>query len=146
MTRIIGDDVARFWSKVQKGDGCWEWNASREKAGYGSFRLGERTVKAHRYAYELVVGPIPEGLHLDHLCRNRGCVNPDHLEPVTHRTNVLRGAGVTAANARKTHCIHGHEFTPDNIVPLPGGGRKCRACQLAANLRHRAKVRERKIA
>mgnify|MGYP001608583411 CR=1 FL=1 len=80
----------RFWAKVLVGDGCWDWQASKTPGGYGSFRAADRTVCAHRFSYELLVGPIPEGLDLDHLCRNKGCVNPEHLEPVTRRENMLR--------------------------------------------------------
>jgi hypothetical protein len=90
--RILGDDESRFLSKVLKHpDGCWEWTAGRSGGpGYGAFSLGQRKVGAHRWSYENFVGPIPEGLELDHLCRNPGCVNPDHLEPVTRSENIRR--------------------------------------------------------
>jgi hypothetical protein len=83
----------RFWRHVVRDPDteCWEWTAARKNGGYGSFAIGKGNVYAHRFAYEMLVGPIPEGLELDHLCRNRGCVNPDHLEPVTRQVNVLRG-------------------------------------------------------
>lgn len=82
----------RFWAKVAKSDGCWQWMAARTPKGYGQFAPHRRHVYAHRYVYELVVGPIPEGLTIDHLCRNRGCVRPDHLEVVTRGENTRRGA------------------------------------------------------
>jgi hypothetical protein len=92
-------DCARFWAKVEKTDGCWFWRARIIATGYGSFSLDGRKVMAHRFAYELLVGPIPEDLELDHLCRVRHCVNPAHLEPVTHRENILRGMRAAAQQA-----------------------------------------------
>lgn len=91
---------------------------------------GCKTVTVHLAIYEFVNGRIPEGCDPDHLCRNRNCINPDHIEVVTHKVNVLRGSGHTAINARKTHCIRGHEFTTDNTISAytNNGGRKCRAC------------------
>ena len=96
----------RFWEKVNKSapNGCWEWTAGLFATGYGGFQYGGRPVAAHRWAYEALVGPIPEGLELDHLCRNRKCVNPAHMEPVTHKENTLRGEGPTAQNAKKQAC------------------------------------------
>lgn len=124
----------RFWEKVDQDgpNGCWIWTGTKNEQGYGRFALfcrPTRQVRAYRYSYELLVGPIPEGLELDHLCRNRGCVNPDHLEPVTHRENTLRGFNPAGMNARKTHCIHGHEFTEKNTIHTKRGGRHCRACK-----------------
>jgi hypothetical protein len=117
---------------VDKTQDCWNWTGALDN-GYGRFQGGPRGSKvhrAHRLAYELLVGPIPEGLVLDHLCRNRRCVNPDHLEPVTNRINVLRGEGWAASRARQTHCIHGHEFTPANTYVDPKRGtRGCRECR-----------------
>jgi hypothetical protein len=87
---------------------------------------------AHRLVYEELVGPIPEGMELDHLCRNTSCVNPAHLEPVPHRVNVLRGVGPTAENAVKTECVNGHPLTGRNLCIRKEGGRKCRTCLYAA--------------
>ena len=123
----------RFWPKVNKTDTCWLWTGSIKEKGYGRFFLNKRKVPAHRVAYELVKGPIPEGLQIDHLCRVRHCVNPDHLEAVTCRTNILRGEGVAAQQHRKTHCKRGHPFTSDNteIVKKNGKpmGRRCIICR-----------------
>lgn len=108
--------------------GCWIWNASLNPGGYGQIctRTGHPAL-AHRVSYELNRGPIPKGLTLDHLCRNRCCVNPDHLEAVTMTLNVLRGIGPTAVNARKTICKRGHALTQDN-VHLWRNMRFCKAC------------------
>jgi len=115
----------RFWAKVEKGK-CWEWRGARSR-GYGCFNDGDRTVIAHRWSYEAARGPIPPGLTLDHLCRNRSCVNPAHLEIVTRKENVLRGVGVTARNASKVACVHGHGFTEENTYHWHGK-RICKAC------------------
>jgi hypothetical protein len=136
--------IERFWTKVDKTDGCWFWTAATTASGYGAIADdGRRMQVAHRVAYELAVGPIPAGLHLDHLCRNRNCVNPAHLEPVTCRTNLLRGETLQAANAAKTHCKRGHEFTPENTgvyVDKRGGEhRRCRECANDAASRSRVR-------
>lgn len=131
---------ARFWSKVRKTETCWEWVAGKDH-GYGIIQAGGRARKAHRLAYEMLVGPIPAGLILDHLCRNRSCVNPAHLEVVTNRENVLRGVGPTAANAAKTHCVRGHAFTPENTIRRRGTQRDCRACKNLWEREQNAKAR-----
>lgn len=133
----------RFWEKVDKGgpDECWPWTAATggSSGAYGvlAFKVNGRTIHqyAHRLAYELEIGPIAEGLEIDHLCRNPICVNPAHLEPVTHRENVLRGEATSAQNARKTHCIHGHLLSGANVAITKLGHRYCRACR---QLRRRA--------
>lgn len=117
-----------FWPKVNKTDSCWLWTAFVHPLGYGKINFNGKTLTAHRVAYELCKGEIPKGLQLDHLCRVRHCVNPDHLEPVTHKVNCLRGISPHAINARKTHCIHGHEFTEDNIYKRKTG-KNCKICQ-----------------
>lgn len=121
----------RFHRKVNYDgpNGCWVWTASQfGDSGYGRISHNNRSRGAHRVAYELYVGPIPEGLTIDHLCRNRSCVNPAHLEAVPIGVNILRGENPAARNARKTHCKWGHEFTPENTGKKTGGGRRCRAC------------------
>lgn len=134
----------RILARFERGAGCWEWDRiSPGSKGYGVVRYEGRQQQAHRAVYQILVGPIPEGLTLDHLCRNRACVRPDHLEPVTMGTNILRGETLAARNAAKTHCPHGHEYTPGNtcIGKLQGGRftcRKCRACQRERNAARRA--------
>lgn len=108
--------------------GCWEWVGARNPLGYGYLHLNQVKTMAYRHVYQLERGPIPEGADLDHLCRNPSCVRPDHLEPVTHRENVLRGTGASARNARKTHCSKGHEFTAANTGRSRRGVRFCRTC------------------
>lgn len=138
---------ARFLAKVEKHDvdceccnGCWHWRASLLASGYGTVHAFGATRRAHRVAYELFVGPIPDGLHLDHLCRNKGCVNPDHREPVTSRENTLRGDTIAAANAAKTHCADGHPFDARNtrIRKDRPGNRECVACERERGLLRRA--------
>lgn len=124
-------ELARFWAKVGDPDpasGCTEWIASTQGQGYGRFRCGVGMRAAHRVAYTIRHGAIPDGMVIDHLCRNPPCVNPDHLEAVTHKVNTLRGNGSAAQQSRKTHCTHGHEFTQENTYHTPSGGRRCRTC------------------
>jgi hypothetical protein len=123
--------IQRFWAKVDKRgeDECWPWLANKLPKGYGTIRIDKRRCYAHRVSYELHRGPIPEGMQIDHLCRNPGCVNPAHLEVVTPRENVLRGNGLSAQNARKTHCPKGHPLVSGNIYRSENG-RRCRECHL----------------
>ena len=127
---------------VEDGDGCWTWRATKSN-GYGRLFIGGRAWPAHRWVYEALVGLIPEGLTLDHLCRNRACVRPDHLEPVTMRENILRGESFAAVNNRKTHCKHGHEFTPENTYVATPAWRGCRTCARDARRKWKSRNRDR---
>lgn len=143
----------RFWAKVELSDSCWNWTGAKHR-GYGQFTLrwwrtadGRwqcQTVRAHRLAYEWLVGLIPDGLTIDHECENRSCVRPGigHCVVRTTRENTLRGNTVSGINSRKTHCIRGHEFTEDNIIRRPSkpNGRECRSC---ANEQRRRRYAER---
>lgn len=120
----------RFWAKVTGGDvdQCWEWTGSRAGGGYGEFYVSkikgkQRKMPAHRWAYETLRVEIPFGLQLDHLCRNRECVNPWHLEPVTHLENNRRGE-----KAHRTHCPAGHGYSSENTYIASRGDRQCRIC------------------
>lgn len=116
---------------VTDPSGCWNWRNGKSLKGYGRAIIKRREYSAHRVSYEAFVGPIPAGLTIDHLCRNRACVNPEHLEPVSNETNVARGVSFSARNAAKTHCDKGHAFTPENTRIRPSGWRECRACYRA---------------
>jgi hypothetical protein len=126
----------RFWEKVDRTGDCWLWTASLQPSGYGQFRVPGGVLLAHRVAYELLVGAIPDGLFIDHLCRVRNCVNPAHLEPVTNQENSRRGNSVQTINARKTHCKYGHLFDEENTYHRPDSpGRACRTCIRNRNAR-----------
>lgn len=124
-----------FFSQVDASAPCWVWGGRLSKKGYGVFRDEGRDVRAHRWSWEALVGPIPAGLALDHLCRNHPCVNPDHLEPVTWAENTRRGP-MPKQNASRTHCPAGHPYSPENTA-VYNGQRKCRACAKVHKRRHR---------
>lgn len=154
MLQIPARTQELFWAKVIKTDTCWTWTAAEARDNYGSFAAMGRTYRAHRFAYELHYGPIPDGLQVDHTCHNedktcpggpacmhRRCVNPAHLEAVTGRENTLRAATPAGVNAAKTHCNRGHEFTPENTYLIKpsrsqrNGARRCRTCLRATQAR-----------
>lgn len=118
---------------------CWLWAGSLNNCGYGRFRLGIKAYAAHRVVYESEVGLIPDGLVIDHLCRTPCCVNPEHLEPVTNKENILRGTAPSAVHARKTHCPRGHEYNEKNTYYQKKGGRQCRPCAVIIQRKRRQK-------
>lgn len=136
--KLNGPRVDKFMAKVSKVEsGCWEWTGCLSDTGYGSFWNGVKVAGAHQWAFEhfnnLV---IPDGMEPDHLCRNRKCVNPAHLELVTRHVNIMRGDGPEAARLRqssKTHCPHGHPYDEKNTYRDPRGYRVCRICRRESN-------------
>lgn len=124
---------------------CVVWTGSKVPNGYGQLTADSKRHLAHRFAYATLVGPIPQGFDLDHLCRVRECVNINHLEPVTRRENLLRGNTITAVNAAKTHCPQGHEYTPDNLI-RSGRKRYCRECNRERMRIRNANIRMRRTA
>lgn len=126
---------ARFWSKVQRTEsGCWLWVGAKNTNGYGRFWDGRRGVSAHVWSYADAHGSVPAGMELDHLCRTPACVNPGHLEPVSHRENLIRGIGIAARNARVVVCPRGHPYDEANTIyqrRAYGVGRSCRECKRA---------------
>lgn len=120
-------DITRFLNKIQHQNNCWIWTGAKENNGYGQFNLNQKTRIAHRLSYELFIGDIPNGKELDHLCKNRSCVNPDHLEPVTHKENIRRGSTGKHQNHHnkfKTQCPRGHNYSGVNKK----GSRICKIC------------------
>lgn len=132
-------DENRFWSKVavpEQPSCCWEWEAVKTN-GYGQFWLSGNQFQAHRVSYSWLIGSIPAEMCVDHLCRNRSCVNPDHLRLVSNAVNVLAGFGHGAINRNKTHCPRGHEYTPENTRVSAEGHRFCRTCSRLHDRRYR---------
>ena len=143
----------RFWKKVDKNGPisehrpelgpCWIWTKTIIKSGYGQFWRGKpskKLIRAHRWSYEFTVRQIPDGFELDHLCRVKSCVNPMHLEVVTHKENVLRGNSFSAQNARKTYCKQGHPFTENSTYKLLHGGRDCKLCHALRRRNRKTKL------
>jgi HNH endonuclease len=130
----------RLMGRVQKTESCWLWTGTRNPKGYGRIKVneGRKLIPVHRAAYETFVGPIPDGLTIDHLCKQRNCVNPAHLEAVPFKENVLRGSGPAALNARKTHCNRGHLLIPENLCGR-SDRRECKLCQKIHQRKNNAK-------
>jgi hypothetical protein len=132
MPQRLEDNRLEFYlaNRIKVDDnGCWLWTGQLEATGYVSVCIEYKRQKAHRWFYEQLVSPIPGGLTLDHLCRVRHCVNPAHLEPVTIRENLMRSTSFVAINAKKTHCIRGHELTGENLIYNQiTNKRNCRTC------------------
>jgi hypothetical protein len=131
------DATDRFFTFVLQdlaADGCWRWLGNLSHNGYGRFWFDGRNMPAHRYIWELKNGPVPVGLEIDHLCRSRSCVNPDHLEAVTHQENQRRGCGSV------THCRHGHPLSGDNLYICPRGRRECKTCRRRAGDRYKSRT------
>lgn len=156
----MGDNRGKFpdtfWHRVNKEGGipsynptlgsCWIWTGAKTTTGYGNYghgkcveQIGSTTRKAHRISFLLSGREIPGNLPLDHLCRVPLCVNPDHLEPVSDRTNVLRGETIPAANIAKTHCPQGHPYAGSNLEISPSNSRLCRTCRAAASAAQHAR-------
>lgn len=131
-----------FRSHVDTNGDCWNWTGCLDKDGYGQFKVEGSVRRAHRVAYSVANGPIPDGLVIDHLCRNRACVNADHLEPVTNLENIKRGDGAGGGPGRPpaTACKYGHEFTAENSMPVKNG-KRCRTCHRAYHRDYQANRR-----
>lgn len=130
-TDLTQEEICRFWAKVRHGKKCWTWQASKTPDGYGKFRIRGTLYLAHRIAYTLLQGPIPEGKTLDHTCHRLHCCNPKHMEVISQRVNTLRGKGPTAQNAKKKRCKRGHLLEGDNVIERvepDGVRRRCRIC------------------
>lgn len=124
------DTETRFWAKVNKTNDCWLWIGWHTSLNYGLIKINGKSVLAHRYSYELVNGKIPNGKVLDHLCRTPACVRPAHLEAVSQRENLKRAVNhISMIRAAKTHCIHGHALSGDNLYVRKDGKRACKTCK-----------------
>ncbi len=147
LTNIPQKDIVKMYHKrfltkfVVNSNGCWEWKRGLGAGGYGQFYDG-KVRRAHRHSYEYFKGKIPKGLVLDHLCRVRNCINPEHLEIVTSKENILRGIGISALNKKKKICKRGHKFIGKNVIYYKKDGkRECRKCKKILGKEYRAKVK-----
>lgn len=134
-------DLERFIAKIDFSENCWTWTNKLDN-GYGRFWLNNKLELSHRFAWLIWAGQIPANKQLDHLCRNRACVNPAHLEPVSIKENVLRGLGTSAQNARKIECSKGHQLTGYNLYLRKNGARACRTCSVNRTRQYRGQKNE----
>lgn len=129
MEQLDPKTIKRFFCKIEKKDNCWIWTATKTSHGYGQFGLNYKIVLAHRVCYEMFKGIIPDDMELDHICRNTSCVNPDHLEAVSHQENCIRGnCGKNNQNAKKMYCVNNHPLIQENLVKRKDGRRECLIC------------------
>ena len=134
LPNISQADLDRFWSKVEKTETCWNWLGWKTNVGYGQFKINYKNVLSHRFSYIICKGEIIGELYIDHLCRNRGCCNPEHMELVTHRENTMRGYNPASLNSKKTHCVRGHLLSGDNLYLSPKSKqRTCYECRRFTN-------------
>lgn len=136
MPQGFKNTMPQILAQIEKTSNCWIWKGSTNGDGYGQTCWKGKTLGAYRLMYELSKGKMPRDKCLDHLCRNRLCVNPDHLEPVTNKENILRGFGICGVNARKTHCKRGHEFDFYNTLVHKDGRRQCKECIILSNMKN----------
>lgn len=135
--------IERFMHYIEiSPSGCWEWSGGTNSEGYGNFSLKNQAVKAHRYSFGYFKGEIPKGFVVDHLCRNHKCVNPDHLEAVSNKTNIIRGVGLASQESKRTHCPFGHEYTEDNIYRTKNKYRNCKACAIRRSKERRLRIKQ----
>jgi len=140
---VHNSPIQRFLQKITiNSNGCWVWTGRLDYYGYGTMKVINKTKKSHRFIYEYYHGMICPDLTIDHLCRNKACSNPIHLEQVTNRENILRGNNPAAINARRTHCIHGHKYCTQNAYTPFKGQRRCKWCTLKNNKLSRLRKKE----
>ena|SRR5215831_7523740 len=140
MARLRSDPIARLLARTEITDSCWLWTGPTGDLGYSRVWVDGKGRHGHRVMYEAEIGPVPDGMTLDHLCRVRNCINPAHLEVVSRAENVLRGEGLTAQNARKKRCPKGHRLSGENLYISQKGRRECRICRRAQVRKFRAKA------